>query len=104
LKYLITKHKVENGETVVTKEDDPSNVYLLDEDSYQAALKDEAPYAIMWCVSTHANCKEAIPSFTNSSIVLEESGIKFGRMDVEDYADIGKEVGIDRLPYLRFYP
>lgn len=58
----------------------------------------------MWCIDTHKNCKKPIPAFTAVSKTLTNLGVKFGRMDLEDYSDIGKEVGLDRLPYVRFYP
>jgi len=44
LKYLSTRYKVENGETTYVKEDIPgveSNVWILDEDSYNSMLKAE---------------------------------------------------------------
>jgi len=60
----------------------------------------------MWCLASNKNCKTPIPSWKNVSNHLIESNpnIKMARMDVEDHSDITKEVGVNRLPYIRFYP
>jgi len=58
----------------------------------------------MWCTDTHENCKDGIPNYRNASVVLKDLDVKFERMNLEDYSDIGKEVGVDKLPYIRFYP
>ena len=79
-------------------------VHILDEDSFENVLmKDEVAWIVEFYAPWCGHCKKMAPDWEEMANEIEGK-VKTGKIDAEEFRDVGKAHGVKGFPHIIFYP